>query len=66
MRLVSKVAAAIAGALRVPFQAVPENDDEEAAWEAYRSGWEMDPPPDPRSVFLAGYRAGQARRSEPG
>lgn len=41
-------------------EAVPTDHTEESAWQDYHSAWEFDPPPDPRSVFLAGLRAGRS------
>lgn len=38
---------------------------EEAAWSEYHSTWEMDPPPEPQQVFLAGYRAGREQGAGP-
>lgn len=62
MRLTHKIAAALRSAARLPLELEPADKSEQAAWEAYRSSWEMDPVPDPRSVFLAGLRAGQSMR----
>jgi len=47
------------GGLRVPLERDAMTETEEAAWSEYHSTWEMDPPPEPRAVFLAGYRAGK-------
>lgn len=62
MRLVREILAAVVGVMRLPNEGTPETQAEEKAWAEYHSGWEMDPPPDPRSVYLAGYRAGREER----
>jgi hypothetical protein len=62
MRLMHTIAAALRSAARLPLELEPADEAEQAAWESYRSSWEMDPAPDPRSVFLAGLRAGQSMR----
>ena len=57
MELIKKILAAMFGGNR------PVADDAEAAWRDYESTWAMDPPPEPRAVFMAGYQA-RAQKSE--
>jgi hypothetical protein len=64
MRLAKRFLAVVAAAVRPPMQTRPLDSAEEREWKQYQSAWEMDPAPDPRSVFLAGYRAGSRRRDE--
>ncbi len=59
MRLIKEAIAVMFGGSKLPKGDAAPKDAEEAAWSEYHSSWEMDPPPDPRAVFLAGYRAGQ-------
>ncbi|MDR7271215.1 hypothetical protein J2X20_003883 [Pelomonas saccharophila] len=61
MRLMREMLAAVFGGLKVPLERGAMTEAEEAAWSDYHSTWEMDPPPEPRAVFLAGYRAGKDR-----
>lgn len=60
MRLLRGILTAIGGGMRSPMEAAPTDHTEESAWQEYHSAWEFDPPPDPRSVFLAGLRAGRS------
>lgn len=62
MRLIREVLAAVFGGLKPPFERGAATDAEEAAWSEYHASWEMDPPPEPRAVFLAGYRAGREQQ----
>lgn len=57
MRLIRELLAAVFGGLRLPLERSAATSAEETAWCEYQASWEMDPPPEPRAVFLAGYRA---------
>ncbi|MDR7331778.1 hypothetical protein [Roseateles asaccharophilus] len=60
MGLIKEILAAMFGG-----RLEPAADAAEAAWRDYESTWAMDPPPDPREVFIAGYRARDERQPEP-
>lgn len=57
MRLMKKLWAAMTGEVLIAVDGGPATEAEETAWQEYHSGWEMDLPPPPRAVFLAGFRA---------
>lgn len=59
---IKRLLAALFGEITASVDGGPATDAEEAAWQGYQSGWEMDPPPAPRAVFLAGLRAGAQNR----
>lgn len=58
MGLIRDVIAAMFGGRQFAEGGAAAQSAEEAAWRDYHSTWEMDPPPEPQQVFLAGYRAG--------
>ncbi|KQV48535.1 hypothetical protein ASC95_21680 [Pelomonas sp. Root1217] len=64
MSLIKRFLAALTGEIRVAVDGGGATEAEEAAWQDYQSGWEMDPPPPPRAVFLAGLRAGATKIRE--
>ena len=64
MGLIKRFLAAMTGEIQVTVDGGPATEAEEAAWQDYQSGWEMDPPPPPRAVFLAGLRAGADKGRE--
>ena len=64
MRLIKRFIAALTVEIRRTVDGGAATEAEEAAWQDYQSGWEMDPPPPPRAVFLAGLRAGVTQDRE--
>jgi hypothetical protein len=62
MGLIQEVIAVVWGGRKAATGMATPRNAEEAAWSEYHSTWEMDPPPEPRDVFLAGYRAGQEQQ----
>ena len=62
MKLIGEVFGAMFGAPKLLDRGAVSESLEEAAWREYHSSWEMDPPPEPREVFLAGYRAGREQQ----
>lgn len=60
MGLIQRFLAAMTGEVKYTVEGGPATEAEEAAWLDYQQSWEMDPPPSPRAVFLAGLR----RRTE--
>ena len=61
MGVIQKMLAMLVRDYDVRTEGGPATEAEEAAWEAYSSAWELDPPPSPRAVFLAGYRASRGQ-----
>lgn len=59
MGLIRKVIGAMFGGQKLAEGFAAPQNAEEAAWSEYHSTSEMDPPPEPQEVFLAGYRAGR-------
>lgn len=55
---IKRLLAAWFGEISVVVDGGRATEAEEVAWQEYHSQWEMDPPPPPRAVFLAGLRAG--------
>lgn len=64
MGVIREVIAALFGGRELAGDVAAPKEAEEAAWSEYHSSWEMDPPPEPRAVFLAGYRAAQDQRQQ--
>lgn len=64
MRQIARQVTAGLRRLRAALSDPPISDPEQAAWVAYESQWAMDPPPEPRAVFLAGYRAAREELAE--
>lgn len=61
-----QLATAVTRYLMTPFDGGRVAEPIEQAWKDYQLRWEMDPPPDPRAVFLAGVEAGRKMRDEGG